>query len=65
MSNLSLARIMYGSSEFSAASASIDPRPSRLQSSSNLYTPTNWMSKLFSALLAHRTENPNESTKTF
>ena len=64
MSNLSLARIMYGSSDLSAASASIDPRPFRLQSS-NLYTPTNWMSKLFSALLAHRTENPNESTKTF
>jgi hypothetical protein len=54
MSNLSLARIMYGTSEFPASSGSMQPRPLRMQSSNLSYGLGVWMNKLFSALFSGR-----------
>ena len=57
MSNLSLARIMYGSSEFSATS-SMQPRPLRLRSSNLSFGASciAWMTKNLPAVLQGRSD---------
>jgi hypothetical protein len=60
MANLSLARIMYGSNELRAASASMQPRAPRIQlphfSPAGWGAASAWMNKLYSTLFPQRSD---------
>lgn len=62
MSNLSLARIMYGSSEFPSTS-SMQPRPLQLLSSNLPFEAalTTWMARTLSALFRGRNDRAGRS----
>lgn len=67
MSNLSLARIMYGSNEFQSLSGSADPRSSQSQlvnlASYASANSASWVSKLFSALFHHHPDATAQTSK--
>ncbi|HEY4978640.1 MAG TPA: hypothetical protein VII25_05705 [Candidatus Acidoferrum sp.] len=67
MSNLSLARIMYGSNEDPGTSAWMHSASMRSQLPNSLHaahsSSETWMSRILTVLLPNRAGNGNDSTK--